>query len=75
MTEYKGIKRADHPRWSGWHYIDMYCKNKSPLILENDIVLIHKAKSFYFWKKFNIFFLNVSIWGGIAYGIYELTKG
>jgi len=72
MDEYKGISREKNPSWSGWYWLLIYCKNHDPKILENDIVLQDKVKSFYFWKNFKIISLLIGTCLIIAYTVYTL---
>jgi len=72
MDEYKGIKRSQSRDVFSW--LDDFCTNQNPLILENDITLQQKVKKFYFKKSLKILLLNISIWGAIIYGVIELIK-
>jgi len=73
MTEYKGIKRSDSIEV--WLWLDDYCKNKDPYVLENDIVLQSKVKRYYFKKRFKIISFNIFIWLSLAYTTHLLTQG
>ena len=75
MTEYKGISQAEHPKWEGWYWLDTYCTNQDPKILENDIVLQCMVDKYYFKKRINATLLTLTIWAMVALFAYELTKG
>jgi len=73
MTSYKGISRKDSKEVFYW--LDFYCHNKDPRILENDIVLQSKVNKYYFKKRIKIALFNIIIWSALIYSINELTKG
>lgn len=73
MTEYKGITRENSS--NVWYWLDTYCKNKDPLVLENDIVLQSKVKKYYLKRRAYIIFINAVIWIGLAYSANILFKG
>lgn len=73
MNEYKGIKRGQSK--DVFYWLDEYCHNKDPQVLDNDIVLQDKVKKYYQKRYIIIALFNISIWLLLIYSAYELTKG
>lgn len=73
MEEYKGIKRGQSREMFYW--LDTYCKDQRPQILENDLVLQRMVRNHYLKKRAYVIIVNVTIWAGLIYTAYILFKG
>ena len=73
MDEYKGIKRGQSQAMFYW--LDTYCKDQRPQILENDLVLQRMVKKHYLKRRTYVIVLNVAIWAGLIYTANILFKG
>lgn len=73
MDEYQGIKRGQCK--DVFYWLDEYCHNKDPKVLDNDIVLQDKVKKYQRKKFIKIMSFNIGIWSLLIYFANELTKG
>lgn len=73
MDIYKGINRGQSKEIFYW--LDNYCKDQRPHILNNDIELQKRVKRYRRKETLKVLLFNVAIWAIAVTAVYYLKKG